>query len=136
MATPTNSTAILAILKSLSLAATGLGSTNLLIGTNFISTSAIFRPQTPSTALAESQIRYLGGAFAGLGPILWWISENLPERLFPLACIGAGIFVGGIGRAVAGWKHGFHQDNVKRAMWVELVAPVVFWVFGRGKGVW
>ncbi|KAM0715173.1 hypothetical protein Q7P37_009638 [Cladosporium fusiforme] len=140
MSSPTtamiNTTAIPTVLKILSLAATAMGSGNLLLGSRMVGASSIFHPKTPVTALAESQIRYLGGVFASTGAIIWWISDDVGARLFPLAALGSGIVVGGLGRAIAGWKHGFPQENVRQAMWIEFVLPAAFWAYGRVKGVW
>lgn len=130
-------TAIPTLLKLLSLFITSMGSANLLLGTRVIGgTSTLFPAKNQATALAESQIRYMGGVFAGAGPILWWISRDVEGRLFPLGCLCGGIFVGGLGRALAARLHGYGKENARWAMWAELVGPVALWVYGRGKGVW
>lgn len=136
--TAATTTAIPTLLKLLSLFITSMGSANLLLGTRVIGGGKplLFPPKTPATALAESQIRYMGGVFAGAGPILWWISRDVGERLFPLGCLCGGIFVGGLGRALAARVNGFGGENARWAMWIELVGPVALWVYGWGKGVW
>lgn len=131
------STAIPIILKGLALFGMTTGSLNFFRGTDFLAGPTAFPPKTVGTALADNQIRYLGGAFAGTSAIVWWISNDIAARQVPLALIAAGVFTGGLGRAVAASKHGsFGSGNMKAAMWVELVVPVLFFVYGRLSGTW
>ena len=97
--------------------------------------SSVFHPGSASSALADSQIRYLGGILASSGAVIWWASNDVSHRRVPLASIGLGIFAGGVGRWVAGVKHGF-GPKMKVVMWAELVAPVVVYVSGKMAGQW
>lgn len=72
---------------------------------------------------------------AALGAVGWWASGDLQARQVPLAIAGMGPFVGGLGRALAAWKHGF-GDGMRAAMWAELAIPVVILGWGWGEGVW
>ena len=123
------------LVKSASAFVLAMGSLSVLNGTRLLGNSSVFVPKTQSTALAESQIRYFGGMGAALGAIGWWAASDLPVRLVPLAIAGMGPFVGGLGRGLAGWRHGF-GEGMWGAMWAELVIPVVVWGVGRGEGVW
>lgn len=97
--------------------------------------SSIFPIGSASSALANSQIRYLGGILAGSGAVVWWASNDILHRRVPLASVGLGVFAGGLGRWVAGVKHGF-GPKMKVVMWVELVVPVVLYLSGRVAGEW
>jgi hypothetical protein len=52
-----------------------------------------------------------------------------------LAIVGAGVVAGGVGRIAAGAKHGF-GPRMKLAMWIELVGPTLFYIFGKAVGQW
>jgi len=96
---------------------------------------SVFTPGSPSSALADSQIRYLGGILASSVAVVYWASNDVSHKRAPLASVGLRIFVGGLGRWVAGVKHGF-GPRTKLVMWVELVAPVVLYFSGRVAGQW
>jgi hypothetical protein len=125
------------LIKASSLFVLSINSLAFLTGTRVLAnpSTKIFVPKTTSTALAESQIRYLAGMAAALGAIAWWASDDLQTRQVPLAIAGMGPFVGGIGRALAGWKHGF-GPGMRGAMWAELAIPVVIYGIGKFQGVW
>ncbi|KAM0708506.1 hypothetical protein Q7P35_005158 [Cladosporium inversicolor] len=123
------------ILKGCALFNLTMGTLNLTLGQNMLADTSVFTPGSSSSALADSQIRYLGGILAGSGAIVWWASNDILHRRVPLACVGLGIFAGGLGRWVAGLKHGF-GPKTKVVMWVELVAPVVLYLSGRVAGQW
>jgi hypothetical protein len=125
------------LIKSASAFILSINSLAILTGTRILANpkTNIFVPKTQSTALAESQIRYLAGMAAALGAVGWWASGDLQTRRVPLAMAGMGPFVGGLGRALAAWKHGF-GDGMKAAMWAELAIPVVILGWGWGEGVW
>jgi hypothetical protein len=123
------------ILKGCALFNLTMGTINLTLGQNMLADSTVFTPGSTSSALADSQIRYLGGILASSGAVIWWASNNVAQRRVPLASIGLGIFAGGVGRWVAGSKHGF-GPKTKLVMRVELVAPVDLYVSGRVSGQW
>ena len=80
-----------------------------------------------TTAVLDSQLRYQGATIAASGAICWWVSDLLPERQVPLAILGVMVVVGGMGRALSAWQYGFGAPWTRRAMWVELVAPIGVW---------
>jgi hypothetical protein len=127
--------AIPTVLKGYALFAFLTGTGSLVYGENMVGDASIFKPQSATSALADSQIRYLGAQFATTGAIVWWISYNFLERQVPLAIVGAGVVAGGVGRIAAGAKHGF-GPRMKLAMWIELVGPTLFYIFGKAVGQW
>ena len=127
--------AIPTLLKGYALFALFAGTGNTVKGENFIGDASVSKPNRATSALTDSQIRYLGSQFAVTGAIVWWVSNNVLERQVPLAIIGAGVVAGGVGRIVAGAKHGF-GPNMKLAMWIELVMPTLFYIFGKVVGQW
>jgi hypothetical protein len=128
-------TAIPILLKGYALFALSAGSANLVYGENFVGDASVFKPKSASSALGDSQIRYLGTQFAVTGAITWWISNNLVERQALLTIIGAGLVVGGFGRIAAANKHGW-GPRMKLAMWTEFIAPAMLYVFGKVVGQW
>lgn len=127
--------AIPTILRGYALFAFLMGSSNVVYGENMLGDTTLFKPKSATSALTDSQIRYLGAQFAATGAIAWWVSNNVLERQVPLAIVGAGLVAGGLGRLRAGLKHGF-GPSMKTAMGIEVVLPVVFWVFGKVVGEW
>jgi hypothetical protein len=123
------------ILKGYAIFAFLMGSSNTLLGENMLGDSTLLKPRNATSALTDSQIRYLGSQFAATGAIVWWVSNNVLERQVPLAIVGAGLVAGGLGRLRAGVKHGF-GSKMKFAMVVELVGPTLFYIFGRVVGEW
>lgn len=123
------------ILKGYAIFAFLMGSSNVLLGENMLGDSTLFKPRSATSALTDSQIRYLGSQFAATGAIVWWVSNNVLERQVPLAIVGAGLVVGGLGRLRAGVKHGF-GPRMKVAMGIEVVGPTLFYLFGKAVGEW
>lgn len=127
--------AIPGIIKACAVFTMFTGSLNVALGLGMLGGPTVFTPRSESSALADSQIRYLGAVMASASWIVWWASNNVPERQVPLAMLGVGAFAGGIGRLVAGIKHGF-GPRMKIAMWIELVLPTVLYGFGKAVGQW
>ena len=123
------------LLKGYAIFAFLMGSASTVLGNNMMGDSTLFKPKSTSSALTDSQIRYLGSHFAATGAIVWWASNNLLERKVPLAICGAGLVAGGFGRLRAGLKHGF-GPNTKAAMNVEIFVPTLFYIFGKVVGEW
>ena len=123
------------ILKGYAIFAFLMGSANTALGNNMLGDNTLFKPKSATSALTDSQIRYLGAQFAATGAIVWWVSNNVLERKVPLAIAGAGLVVGGLGRLRAGLKHGF-GPRTKLAMNVELILPTLFYIFGNVVGEW
>lgn len=123
------------ILKAYALFAFLTGTSNIAYGQSILADTSVFKPKSASSALADSQIRYLGAQFAVTGAIVWWVSYDVLERQVPLAIVGAGVVAGGVGRVIAGAKHGF-EPRMKLAMWIELVVPTLFYGFGKVVGQW
>ena len=127
--------AIPTILRGYALFAFLMGSSNVVYGENMLGDTTLFKPKSATSALTDSQIRYLGAQFAATGAIAWWVSNNVLERQVPLAIVGAGLVAGGLGRLRAGLKHGF-GPNTKAAMNVEIFLPTLFYIFGKVVGEW
>lgn len=96
----------------------------------------VFDPTSPTTAVADSQIRFFGSAWAGYGVLLWWASDDLRSRQTPLALLGGVSLAAGIGRMVSSMKFGFGAEWTKIAMWAEFIGPVGVYAIGRAQGVW
>lgn len=108
------------------------GSADVLIGTRMIEigTGESFPINTPTAALVDSQIRFLGGMWAAVGAIIWWVSNDIQARRVPLAILGGFMFFAGIGRAISGALHGFSSPLVASFTAVELIGPPAIWLLG------
>jgi hypothetical protein len=128
-------TALPGILKACGLFNMIMGSINVAYGQSMLAGPSVFITGSASSALADSQIRYLGAIMASSGAVIWWTSYDILQRQLPLAMLGAGVFVGGVGRFVAGVKHGF-GPKTKLVMWLEMVLPATVYMFGSVAGQW
>jgi hypothetical protein len=95
-------TALPGILKACGLFNMIMGSINVAYGQSMLAGPSVFITGSASSALADSQIRYLGAIMASSGAVIWWTSYDILQRQLPLAMLGAGVFVGGGGRC--GWS--------------------------------
>ena len=107
-----------------------------ILGTEMLGGAAVLPAGLPSTAIADSQIRFFGSVWAGYGVMLWWTSNDLRTRQVPLVLLGGVCFVAGLGRMLSSFKHGFGATWVKVAMWAELLGPGVVYLLGRMGGQW
>ncbi|EKJ71758.1 hypothetical protein NXS19_012759 [Fusarium pseudograminearum] len=93
------------------------------------------RAKLPSDiiTLMDSQYRFLGGMYMGLGAIVGWITFDISERHVPLAVIMGTIVLAGIARAVSGAVFGWAFPWLRRATIAEIVVPPLIYWFGIRK---
>lgn len=78
--------------------------------------------------VADSQIRFLGSAWAGWGAMLWWASNDVNARRTPLAILGGAFFLGGIGRTLSILIHEKPTPIFIFMIVVEFLGPVGVWL--------
>jgi hypothetical protein len=127
--------AIPSILKACAFFDMVVGTMHVAYGQYMLADQSIFVVGSESSALADSQIRFGGAIMASSGVLAWWASNDISRRQVPLAILGVGVFAGGCGRFLAGNKHGFGR-NMKTLMLVEMVVPVVVYLFGNVADQW
>jgi hypothetical protein len=127
--------AIPGIIKACGLFNMMMGTLNVAYGQSMLAGPSVFVTGSESSALADSQIRYLGAIMASSGAVIWWTSYDILQRQAPLAILGAGVFIGGAGRFVAGVKHGF-GPKTKMVMGLEMALPAAVYAFGSVAGQW
>lgn len=110
--------------------ATGTG--DVLLGSRMLEGGAgePFPINSPVQILADSQIRFLGGMWAGWGAMLWWVSDDIRQRRTPLAILGTVIFLSGMGRVIGGIRHGFKPGLLIPFTLIELVVPPAVYLLG------
>lgn len=109
-----------------------MGTLNCVVLPRMISNTSKsdYQPHNPAAVLADSHLRYWAGIWASTGVLLWWTSEDIAARKFPLLVMGAGSILGGVGRLISGIKLGFQPEGlVKTITVVEILAPVAAWMF-------
>jgi hypothetical protein len=111
------------LLRTMSVFAIATGVVDVCLGASAIRDERSLPVAAPTTALVDSQLRYLGSSWAGYGAVLWWVTNDLAGRRRPLAILGAAMFLGGVGRFASFLTHGFSASWVQVAMWVELLGP-------------
>jgi hypothetical protein len=127
--------AIPGILKACAFFDLVVGTMHVAYGQYMLGDQSTFVVGSETSALADSQIRFGGAIMASSGVLAWWASNNISQRKMPLAILGVGVFAGGCGRFLAGTKHGF-GPNMKTLMLVEMVVPVVVYLFGNVVDEW
>ncbi len=62
------------------------GTSDVLLGVGIVerTTGVSFPVNSAAAVFADSQIRFLGGMWAGWGAMLWWASNDLRTRRVPL----------------------------------------------------
>jgi hypothetical protein len=127
--------AIPGILKACAFFDMVVGTMHVAYGQYMLADRSVFVVGSENSALADSQIRFGGAIMASSGVLAWWASNDISRRQVPLAILGVGVFAGGCGRFLAGNKHGFGR-NMKTLMLVEMVVPVVVYLFGNVADQW
>jgi hypothetical protein len=127
--------AIPGILKACAFFDMVVGTMHVAYGQYMLADQSVFVVGSENSALADSQIRFGGAIMASSGVLAWWASNDISRRQVPLAILGVGVFAGGCGRFLAGNKHGFGR-NMKTLMLVEMVVPVVVYLFGNVADQW
>lgn len=120
-------------LKASSVFALATGCMDILAGIDSLKTiTGVSLPvSSPAAMFADSQIRFLGGIWAGYGAMLWWASNDLHSRHMPLKSLGYTVFLSGIWRAISGAFHGFSSNLTFAFAAIELLIPPAIWAFAR-----
>jgi hypothetical protein len=118
-------------LKAFAIFSMATGTMDVITGSDSIGT--LVEPITvnsTSMAFVDSQLRFLGAIWAGYGALLWWTSNDIETRRFPLGVLGAAMVAGGIGRTISGWKYGFSVGWVGLAALAEVAVPAGLYLSG------
>ena len=109
------------------------GTMDLLLGVRMLESGSgvSFPINSAAAVLADSQLRFLGGIWAGYGTMLWWASSDLRTRRVPLAILGGIMVFAGVGRTISGTLHGFSSPLILGFTVIELVVPPAVWVLGN-----
>ena len=112
--------------------AVATGTMDVLLGAQTLETAtgAAFPMNSAAAVLADSQLRFFGGIWAGYGLMLWWTSNDLRSRRVPLAILGSVVLLGGIGRSISGALYGFGSSLIVAFTAIELVVPPAVWLLG------
>lgn len=116
-------TAVFPLVLGAVVTATGLEGMSLLFGT------AVEAGANPTL---DSNVRFLGANFLGMGIVIVWILGDLESRLSPLKIVFATILIGGISRAVSSALYGSPAAMATLLMCVEFAVPVIgMWMASR-----
>ena len=79
----------------------------------------------------DNQYRYFSGMYLAMTLLIWHIIPSIGKqgRLMAIVCIG--IFVGGVGRIISMMTVGHPSQTQMVALGIEIVAPVVFFLWQR-----
>ncbi len=77
------------------------GGMDLILGTgalNLGGTAGVFPPEVINNAFLDSQTRFFGAIWFGIGLMMYWIIPSIDKQTALLRLLAGGIFLGGIGR--------------------------------------
>ena len=78
-----------------------------------------------SDPVLDSQMRYLGAMWSGVGALLWWTTGAPRERTSALYIMLSAIFLGGAGRVAGAIRRGAGPPILPVFTVVELVGAVI-----------
>lgn len=126
------------LLKAASIFAMSTGALDIMLGINsiqaFNSQAAPLPSTLPIYAVADSQFRYLGSAWAAFGMVLWWVSGDVRARRTPLRLLMAGMAAGGLGRVLSALKYGIAASPVflgAPSWWSSRCRRPCAWLFSQ-----
>lgn len=112
-------------LKTSSAICATTGIIDLILGPNFLLKTCGAPPLPSGHPVVESQYRFFGGIWAGYGAMVWWASNDVKARRAPLALLGGIMILGGVGRLLAAWHHGFGEPLMAVFAGIEILGPVI-----------
>jgi hypothetical protein len=103
----------------------GARALNLSIGVN----TGVFPPEVISNAFLDSQIRFLGAIWFGIGVMMYWIIPSIDQQTTLFRLLAGAIFLGGIGRLSSAFLVGLPPSEFIVFIALELIGMplLVLW---------
>lgn len=106
------------------------GGMDLILGAQALNVAGgALPPEVLQNVVLDSQTRFLGGIWFGIGVILYWVIPSVDKRTALFRLLAGGIFLGGIGRFVSAFLVGLPPAEFIAATVLELIGMplLVLW---------
>jgi hypothetical protein len=106
------------------------GGLNLIMGASALNIDgASFSSDVLNNVVLDSEIRFFGAIWFGIGMILYWMLPSIEKQTMLLRLLTGGIFLGGIGRLASAFFVGIPPNHFIAATVLELIGmPIlVLW---------
>jgi Domain of unknown function (DUF4345) len=106
------------------------GGLDLMLGTSALNIAgASVSSEVLNNAVLDSQTRFLGAIWFGIGIILYWVLPSIEKQTALLRLLMGGIFLGGIGRLTSAFLVGIPPNHFIAATALELMGMplLVLW---------
>jgi Domain of unknown function (DUF4345) len=98
------------------------GGLDLVVGANALNLAgAAISPQVLANVVLDSQIRFLGSIWLGLGIVLYWVLPQIEKQTTLFRLLLGIIFLGGIGRSISAFLIGMPPIELIAATVLELI---------------
>jgi hypothetical protein len=98
------------------------GGLDLIVGANALNlVGAAISPQVLENVVLDSQIRFLGSIWFGLGIVLYWLLPQIEKQTTLFRLLLGIIFLGGIGRLISAFLIGVPPIELIAATGLELI---------------
>jgi hypothetical protein len=106
------------------------GGLNLIMGASALNLDgASFSSDVLNNVVLDSEIRFFGAIWFGIGIILYWMLPSIEKHTMLLRLMTGGIFLGGIGRLASALLVGIPPNHFIAATTLELIGMplLVLW---------
>jgi hypothetical protein len=98
------------------------GGLDLILGAIALNIAgASVSPEVLNNAVLDSQIRFFGAIWFGIGIVLYWILPSIEKQTTLFRLLMGGIFLGGIGRLTSAFVVGIPPSHLIAATALELI---------------
>jgi hypothetical protein len=98
------------------------GGLDLILGASALNIAgASVSPEVLNNTVLDSQTRFLGAIWFGIGIVLYWILPSIEGQTTLLRLLMGGIFLGGIGRLTSAFLVGLPPNHFIAATALELI---------------
>jgi hypothetical protein len=106
------------------------GGLDLIVGANALNLAgASISPEVLANVVLDSQIRFLGSIWLGVGIVLYWLLPRIETQTTLLRLLLGIIFLGGIGRLISALLVGVPPTELIAATGLELIGMPLIMVW-------
>jgi hypothetical protein len=106
------------------------GALNLMLGASALNIfGAAVSPDVLNNVVIDSQIRFLGAIWLGVGIVLYWALPAIEKQTTLFRLLIGSIFLGGIGRSISAFSVGTPPNHLIAAIVLELIGMplIILW---------
>jgi Domain of unknown function (DUF4345) len=106
------------------------GALDLMLGASALNIfGAAVSPDVLNNVVIDSQIRFLGAIWLGVGIVLYWALPAIEKQTTLFRLLIGSIFLGGIGRSISAFSVGTPPNHLIAATVIELIGMplIILW---------